>query len=559
MYGFTIHIDLKLNAVSNFLLKNQKNITFENFSFNYFGFKKFENDKVFSENKEYIIGIDGVVLNLVQLKNAYGISDYFNLIISLYSKHNIQFVSELKGEFSGFIFDKKTKQLLFFNNKTATKQVFYSSFEKSIIISPTIENIINLKERNNLKSTLNVTAVYTLLSFGAMIENDTLVNGIFKLNAGEYLEIEHSYKLKNYHTFNNIAYTINNKKQAIDGLNELFLNALTLEYQKDIEYNYQHLATLSGGLDSRMTVMIADALGFKNDTFCFSQTGYLDETIANEIAKKLALNHTFIPLNGGDYLMNLTRMIQVTNSLQAFTAAAHYDFSVKKLNLANYGLMHTGQIGDAILGGYISKNSEYLSKKESTKFLNKTNTKSAVLKYKNEEVFKLYQRAFNLINVGSYITESHKTYLTSPFLDDEIIEFSLAIDPKLKVNQNIYLEWITKYHPEIAKYKWERTGFKPNKIWKTSLSRYTKKLIKEFYKLTNQSEKFTMTPTDFWFKNNSKLRAFYSDYFKNNSYLIAKNRELTKDFNFLFNEGNNTEKSVVLTVLETIKKYKLEV
>lgn len=560
MYGFTIHINLQSKTISNYSLKNQDNLIFKNFSFNYLKFEKFENDKIFKENNDYIIGIDGVVLNLQQLKNQYAISDYFKLIIQLFNKENIGFISKLKGEFSGFIFNKKTEVLCVFNNKTATKQVFYSKFNDFIIISPTIKNIIHFKRELGLNSLLNQNATYNLLTFGGMLENNTLVKSIYKLGAGEYLKIDKELKLYSYSSFNNIDYSINNKNKAIDGLNELFISALKLEYNKDLEYKYNHLATLSGGLDSRMTVMISNKLGYKNDTFCFSQSGYLDEMIATEISKKLELEYRFIPLNTGEHLTNLTNMVAVNNGLQFFTGSAHFDFSVNKLNLSSFGLIHTGQIGDGILGGFVTKEKEIFSKLISDKLLNKINIdKSNIDKYKNEEVYKLYQRAFNLTNFGSFVIESHQTYLTSPFLDSDFIEFALSINPKLKYNQNIYLQWIAKYHPEIADYKWERTGFKPNKIWKTKFSRYTKKLIKEYYNLTNQSEKFTMTPSNYWFKNNIQIKQFYNSFFENNIGLVENDTNLKKDLIFLFKQGNTTEKAMVLTVLEIVKKFKLHV
>lgn len=560
MFGFTIHINLQSKLNSKYSLENHKTIIYKNISFNYLKFEKFENDKIFKENSNYIIGIDGVILNLTQLKNQYAISDYFKLIIHLFKKENISFVSNLKGEFSGFIFDKNSGKLLFFNNKTATKQVFYSEFDSSIIITPSIKNIIDYKKTKNLHSNLNINATYNLLTFSAMIENQTLIDNVFKLGAGEYLEIKNDYlKLTTYHTFNNIDYSINNKNKAIDLLNESFSEALKLEYQKDNEYNYKHLTTLSGGLDSRMTLMIADKLGFKNETFCFSLENYLDEKIARKIAKDLDLKFHFVPLNG-EYIINLKEMVKVNNGLHQFLAAAHYNYAIKKIDLSNYGLIHTGQIGDGVLGTFVTKKKEYLSKRVSDKLSHKSIVSKNILnKYSNEEVFKLHQRVFNLTHFGSYVTEYHNTYLTSPFLDANFIEIALSIDPKLKYNQKIYLEWIQKYHPEIAKYKWERTGFKPNKNWKTPLSRYTNKVLKEYYNLTNQREKFSMTPTDHWIKKNIEIQEFYTTFFNNNIDLTHANKELFKDLNMLFHIGNTNEKAMVLTVLEVVRKFNLKV
>ncbi|MEE9349777.1 MAG: asparagine synthase-related protein [Flavobacteriaceae bacterium] len=536
-------------------------IQFENYTITYAKFDKFNDDKIFSQNTDYIIGIDGVVLNLQALKNQYAISDYFKLISNLFKKEGIAFASKLKGEFTGFIVDKKDRKLYYFNNKTATKQVFYTQFNDVILISSSLEKIIDIQNELEIKNSLNINATYNLLTYGAMIENQTLVNGIYKLNAGEYVIVKDaSLKLNTYFTFNNIDYSIYNKKEAIDKLNESFLVALNLEYQKDETYNYNHLATLSGGLDSRMNVMIADSLGFKNDTFCFSQSGYLDEKIARSIAQDLELPFSFTALDGGDYMASLQEMVAINNGLQFYLGSAHFNFALKKMDLSNYGLMHTGQIGDGILGGFVTKEKRINSKFISKKLAHKTILdKTISTKYSNEEVFKLYQRVFNLTNYGSYVVEQHKTYIVSPFMDDDFIKIALSIDPKLKFQQQIYIDWIKKYHPNVNKYTWEKTGFRPNKNWKNDLSRYTKKIKKEYYKATHKTYKLSMTPLDYWYANNEKASLFYITFFNDNLSLFSTNKELYNDLRLLFTTGNTVEKSMVLTVLEMVRKFKLVV
>ena len=561
LFGFTIHINLQEEKKTLFSFDKQEKIIFNNYTFGYKKFEKFSNDKLFTQDDDLIIGIDGVVLNLQQLKNEYATTNYFKLIKQLFLKQKIQFVRLLKGEFSGFVFDKKKAVLHFFNNKTATKRIFYTKNDRFLMISPSIENIITAKKSSHLKSSLNINATYHLLTFGGMIENNTLINDIYKLNAGEFLSYTQSqFLVDKYHSYNNIEYTINTKKEAVDALNETFIEALELEYKKDIEYNYNHIATLSGGLDSRMNVMIAHKLGYKNDTFCFSQPNYLDEKIARKIATDLELDFNFIPLDDGNYMKSLEEMIAINSGLQFYLGSAHYNFALKKIDLSNYGLMHTGQIGDGVLGGFVTSEKLKYSKLISTKLKDKiVIDKSIPNKYSNEEVFKLYQRVFNLTNYGSYVVENHQTYIVSPFMDDDFIKVALSINPKLKNKQQIYIDWINKHQPQIAKYPWEKTGFKPNKNWKSELSRYTKKIKKEYYSITNQQHKLSMNPLDYWFKNSKNIQSFYTDFFMNNIDLVDTNKELYTDLNLLFTTGNTVEKSMVLSVLEVIKKYELTV
>jgi len=52
-------------------------------------------------------------------------------------------------------------------------------------------------------------------------------------------------------------------------------------------------------------------------------------------------------------------------------------------------------------------------------------------------------------------------YLVSPFMYPPFIATCLSIPAQLKYKQSIYLKWINRYHPELARFKWEATGFRP--------------------------------------------------------------------------------------------------
>jgi len=557
MFGFNV---IYGNS-SSFELDGHKHINYttikskQKISFSYKLFEKFKEDKIFEESDNYIIGVDGVILNLKDLKKQYAISNYFKLIVLLWGRYKQLFPNELKGEFSGFIFDKKSEKLFVFCNQTATKPVYYSRCNNSSIISSTISEIIRYRKNKSLPINLDKDAVYSMFTYAAMFENETLVEEVKRLHAGEFVEVvQNTMTVGVYQNFNDVSVSINRKKQAIDLLEESFSNALDLEYKKDLEYDYKHLATLSGGLDSRMNVMLALEKGYENDVFCFSESGYLDESISKEIARELNLKYKFIPLDGGDYFKNISENVEIGRGTMFYLGSAHLNFALNKIDLNDCGLIHTGQIGDGVLGGFVSGNSEnYFSKKVSSKFEDKAARKLAVLdKYASEETFKLLNRVCNLTNSGSFTIENHKSYLVSPFMDVDFINNCLSISPQLKKKGQLYLEWINKYHPELAKYKWERTGFTPTHIWKTELSRYTNKLKFEYYKILKKENRLSMNPVEFWYRNNEEVRLVYESFFKEKIERI-KDNTLRKDFTAMF-EGNIFEKAMVITVLEFITK-----
>ncbi len=562
MFGFNIIYDNSISFplggddfLSYMSEKKRKRI-----SFSYPRFAKFNNDKMFKEDKDFIFGIDGVILNLNELKNSHGISDYFKLIKHLWHKRSYLLPNDFKGEFSGFIFDKNSEKLFVFCNQTATKPVYYSKCKKSFIISNDVSKIVDFKTKMGVDNDLNKDAVYSMFTFGAMFENETLVQGISRLNAGEYIVLNDlKLVINKYQDFNETPYSVFRKKQGIDLLENSFEHALKLEYHKDLEYGYDHIATLSGGLDSRMNVMLANNMGFKNDVFCFSQSNYLDEQISRELSKDLDLNYQFIPLDEGNYFKNIKDNVKIGRGTVFYLSAAHLNYSLEKINLGNYGLVHTGLIGDAILGGFISnKPKDYSLKKMSTKFNHKVKiSHDSFKKYASEETLKLQNRIFNLINIGAFTVENHQSYLVSPFMDVDFINTCLSISPDFKKNGKLYFEWINKYHPELTKYKWERTGFKPTHFWKTNLSRYSNKIKLEYFRLLKKENRLSMTPVEFWYRNNEKIQLLYNSYF-DECILLIDDSSLRKDFKEMF-EGNVFEKAIVITVLNFIKENNISV
>jgi len=555
LYGFTVKY--VKNFEQNPSAKNRfcfiEKIDGFTFVFENFQFQKFENDKIFKENQDFIIGIDGIVLNLNLLKKAYGISSFFDLIIHLYQQKGSHFFDIFKGEFCGFLFDKTKKELYFFNNKTATKQIFYSQEKTEFIVSNSFHDVLDFKNEN----TLNENAVFDMLSFGGMLENKTFVNSVYKLLAGEYIFFKkQNFSKEVYYDYNQIPISIFSKKDAIEKFDVAFKEAVVLEYEKDKEYQFQHFSTLSGGLDSRMTLMLSQQMNYLSKTFCFSQTGYADQKIAAQIAKDLNLEHEFIALNGSRYLLDLEKMVSINAGLQNYNGSAHYSFALEHTNLTNFGLIHTGQIGDGLLGGLVTKDKNYLSKITTSKFLDKVQYEK---NYRDEEIFKLYNRVFNLTNFGSLVVEAQQTYLVSPFFDSDVMEIGFSIDPKLKYNQNIYIDWINQKHPETTKFVWERTGFKPNSAWKTEFSRYTKKLESIYLKLAQKENLLSMTPDEYWFLKDKNLQSFYENFFNENIELFSSNVYLYKELKTFYKQGNLTDKSNVLTILEAVRQFGIEV
>ncbi|MCB0409833.1 MAG: hypothetical protein KDD29_06405, partial [Flavobacteriales bacterium] len=128
MYGFTI----VYNNLNRFEINSKHRLSFSSpktkktLSFFYQQGTKFYNDQLFKETEELIIGIHGVILNLKQLKNEYAVGNLLDLVLQLYQNDSETFYQKFNGDFSGFVFNKQTEELICFTNQVATHKLFYS-------------------------------------------------------------------------------------------------------------------------------------------------------------------------------------------------------------------------------------------------------------------------------------------------------------------------------------------------------------------------------------------------------------------------------------------------
>ncbi|MFT5802842.1 MAG: asparagine synthase (glutamine-hydrolyzing) [Nonlabens sp.] len=565
--GFTI-IKHSINSATP-AIKCQKHISSLAASAQYDFFHntntKFQEDKLFVENEQYIYGLDGPILNLQELKNNFAIPSWPDLFLTLYKKYKTNLPGQLKGDFSGFVFEKKTEKLLVFNNDVGTRRIYYGQSGSTLVIVPSLIQWTDYFNEKEQPPRLNRFAAYNMLTYGAMAGNQTYMDQVHRLLAGESLVFEsNQLQVHKYIDYNDIVFSNKSEATLLGEINEHFVRALRQEMDKDKEYNYQSIGTLSGGLDSRMTIMLAHKMGYKIKPFCFSQSNYYDEKIAREIAESMGEDLQFFALDEAKHLFDLEDNLEAYDALSFYTSSAHFAWGLKQMDFTNTGLIHTGMIGDGVFGSCLTS-PENLGPNVAAKLIsNKLFPKiekemnAFAKEYANEESYALYNRMFNLSVTGTYICAPYG-YHSTPFMDGELIKLLFSIPPKMKYYQKMYLKWINEFHPEVTKFTWERTRMKPTAHWKTKLSLYTLKLEQLYRRYTGTAHLLTMTPYALWNKQYPEIEHFFRAEYEKRKHLIAEDQELSKDVSLLFESGNPVERSMVLTLLGAVERYKLKV
>ena len=549
---------------------------------------KFMNDRLFADLDDYLVVVEGVVLNNHELEKQYKTSSWLDCVIEMYKTNGDDFFKDFRGSFSGIFYDKKSDKWLIYTNHIGDKQVFlYKISDNDYIFASEIGFVVDTLKSNGFSVSLNKTGAYFALTHGFVIEDKTLIQGVSKLIAGTYYKLEKGDITEiTYHRFSNKPREMT-PKEAIEGIEKYFTKAVRLQFEKDKEYGYKHITCLSGGLDSRMTVMVAHELGYtKQLNTTFSQSNYFDFTVPQQIATDLHHDFIFKTLDGGDFMDKIDEITPITYGSTCYFGISHGKSLYDNINFEPYGLIHTGMIGDAIIGTFFKKNnynSEYKLGQGaySLEVIERLGDFQFKEVYENEEIFCLYTRAFTGANQGqTYFQEV--TESVSPFCDVDFIEFCYSIPLNLRYNHKIYFDWIFAKHPKAAEYVWEKLKRKISPIVNTPpkrmivlgkqiptltdkdflpwlrgsiLRRFGLRKKGEKSKTLKIATKDNMNPVDYWYETNPYIRSFMQNYWETNKHLIDDN-QLSDDMNHLFNDCVLLDKLQALSVLSTIKLLK---
>lgn len=532
---------------------------------------KFQQDKFVYEDNNMVFILDGVILNTQEICRKQKTNSFQDAIITLYKKQKQAFLTELRGSFSGAIYNKKNNELALFTDQIGSRPIFYYSGKDCFIFGSEIRYVTDSLQHSDIVYGLNIESAYSLLTLGYTIEGRTLFTSIHQLKPGQILFINDTkIYYENYFILKNEPDFSLKETEILEQIDFLFRQAVTRAFNKDEEYGYKHLACLSAGLDSRMTNWVAHDLGYRNIlNVSFSQSGYYDEYIPQKIAEQLKNDWLFKSLDNGNCLYLIDEVIRITSGT-LYYGSAHLRSIFNIIDMDQYGLVHTGQLGDVVLGTY------YSSLDVHKNFSSSTGAYSVVLQdrlpanfirdtYANEEIYIFYSRGFCGINQGLFVRQQkNETY--SPFYDIDFMNFSLSIPVKYRFGHYIYDKWILQKYPEAAKFLHNgkrkigysnriKMTYKGYDFYLSELPRLITGKIKYKIKGSPLSNKHHMNPIEYWYRTNISLKTFLDNYFKDNIDRLDQFPELKADCEKLYTDYSCIERNAVLTLLAVMKNY----
>lgn len=420
---------------------------------------KFQEDRFFHENENYLLCFEGVNYSKIRKPNEF---------IRAFEAIGKTFISDLKGIFSGFILDKRNQEMHVFNDPLGTKAIYYYISDEGLAFSSEMHVLSKILRQNNIKISYDFDGIYSLALFGQMFNDFTLVKEIKRLPYASILSYNPNSKKLEIHQYYKFKKNIITQglPEIIENLNREVERTVTEIWSKDVEYGYEeHLSLISGGMDSRTNAMIAKKLGFdKINGYTYGNTNSSDVKIAGEVAKDHFYSHTQFNLHNGNFFTEniLENYIKPVDGLTHFTASAIIFNAFSSLNMVDYGQIHSGQIGGVITGGNVYPNFDFQNN-QGKLGLNGFVTDKTMLKklsflddlidsYKGSdfEIFSLEQRLVNGTLMGDKIVSNFIDQAAIAY-DLDVLNYVLTIPTKYKVNQRLYYKWLREKHPSTLR------------------------------------------------------------------------------------------------------------
>ena len=529
--------------------------------------RSFMEDKAFfADEKGAVIG-EGILLNKAELFREYGCDTVSGLLRRMYAELGESFVLKLCGSFSCVLYIRAEGLWLVYTNPIGDATVYYALSGKDFYAGSQVNYVLDACREKGVSLSPDAQAAYEMLTFGYMESDRTYAREVRRLRGGTYLRVSRGKaEVREYHRFEKHPERFAGKSEAeiVQAMDEAFRRAVEREYAKDEEYGARHFAEISGGMDARMSMWTAHTMKPRHiQLLTYGMSGYLDERYSKQIAAYWQDELFIKPLNDGSFFFDIDTNTFMLGGLSSYEAITGGRRALEALDFSRFGLDHTGQIGDAVIGCFCKSAEEMrrnLPRKRASERLSTRLEKNGYHdSFSDHELYLLYTRAFQ----GACSTHQLRRNFAepvSPFMDTDFLQLCLDIPMEMRTNRKLYNRWVIGCYPAAAEIPWEGTGGKitdnrVQKLWHRLKKRGPDKLL-ELLGMRDKA-RFSMNPLDYLSRRGTKQREYMDAYEKRayDNLPIGLPDTLQSDLRELYATGSAEERCLVLTVLSAFGQY----
>jgi asparagine synthase (glutamine-hydrolysing) len=308
----------------------------------------------------------------------------------------MQFISELRGQFSIVYLNKKLKKLYLIRDRVGQKPLFYSLNDESISFSSNLISTAEISDNFNINS----KSVEEYLECGVVTSPNTIFNNVYSLLPGEIIEFDlsgtivNTKKMKYWDPENFLG----EKKFENEEFLSIFSDSVKIRTKADVDVaNF-----ISGGIDSSAIAKNLHDNNISINSFSVGLNNSIyDESVwSQEVAKAYKTEHTQVDI---DVDISFEQVLIILSRIDEPYADPSVvpSYILSKAIAEKFKVAISGDGGDELLGGYLRISNTLKNKSSAKNFLS--------------HIYKLYPpflgTGSNFLSNSKNIGKSYSSYL----------------------------------------------------------------------------------------------------------------------------------------------------
>ena len=315
----------------------------------------FANQPFIDASGRYVVVFNGEIYDFLEVKQLllqeypFSTKSDTEVIVAAFAKWGIGCIEYLKGMFAIAIWDRQMKKLTLVRDRFGVKPLYYYINDHYLIFASQIRALL---ATGLVPKQISEDGLYEVLSYQSLTAPLSIVNNVFQLQAGHYLELNGK-AVNTWQYFNVFDETVDvagEDKAAIQSnIRKLLRESVKRRLISDVPIG----AFLSGGIDSSAVVaLMAETMDGSPNTFniSFHEKEYDESSYAELVATKCNTNHTSIRLSANHFLNELRPALKAMDSPSG-DGINTYVVS-KAIRQAGITVALSGLGGDELFAGY---------------------------------------------------------------------------------------------------------------------------------------------------------------------------------------------------------------
>jgi len=250
---------------------------------------------IFNEDRTVAVILNGEIYNFQELReelqahgHRFSTKSDTETIVHAYEQWGDQCVERLAGMFVFALWDDRRRRLLLARDRVGKKPLYYAPDGDRLLFASELKSLL---QDHALKRALNLEAVDTYFSLGAVQAPATILLGIHQLPPAHYLVWEGGrIRTAEYWDVPHVAPIERTEAEALRALDGLLLDAVRVRLVSDVPVG----AFLSGGVDSSAIVEAMARLSstpIVTTSVGFTEQAFSELEHARAVAKALGTDH----------------------------------------------------------------------------------------------------------------------------------------------------------------------------------------------------------------------------------------------------------------------------